>query len=141
MDSARFDGLVRSFSQSRSRRQTLRSLAGAVVVGAVALGAQEVGADTCKRDGKACKKPSQCCTKHCDNGVCVCPELDFGACSGTLGCMPVETSDGCNLCGTALTCDPCPSAGCPGDDGICVLGCAIFPDPPFPVCAKLCGGF
>jgi hypothetical protein len=29
MDSDRFDGLVRSFGQSRSRRQTLRGLAGA----------------------------------------------------------------------------------------------------------------
>jgi (4S)-4-hydroxy-5-phosphonooxypentane-2,3-dione isomerase len=36
MDSERFDGLVRSFSQSRSRRQTVRGLAG-VAAGASAL--------------------------------------------------------------------------------------------------------
>ncbi len=42
MDSERFDGLVRSFGQARSRRQTLRSLAG-VAAGASAL-ALSVGA-------------------------------------------------------------------------------------------------
>ena len=31
MDSDRFDGLMRSFGQTRSRRQTLRGLAGALV--------------------------------------------------------------------------------------------------------------
>ena len=36
MDSERFDGLVRSFGQTRSRRQTLRGLAG-VAAGASAL--------------------------------------------------------------------------------------------------------
>jgi quinol monooxygenase YgiN len=40
MDSARFDGLVRSFGQSRSRRQTLRGLAG-VAAGASALALSE----------------------------------------------------------------------------------------------------
>src|SRR5215213_5660280 len=44
MDSERFDGLVRSFGQTRSRRQALRTLAG-VAAGAVALGgAGEVAA-------------------------------------------------------------------------------------------------
>jgi hypothetical protein len=32
MDSAQFDGLVRRFGQVRSRRQTLRGLAGAVAI-------------------------------------------------------------------------------------------------------------
>ena len=61
MDSERFDGLVRSFGQTRSRRQTLRGLAGAAAAGAFALGGREVSADVCKREGKACKRTGQCC--------------------------------------------------------------------------------
>jgi hypothetical protein len=65
MDSERFDSLVRTFSQARSRRQTLRGLAGAVAVGALALSGREARADTCKRNGKPCKKNSQCCSNNC----------------------------------------------------------------------------
>jgi hypothetical protein len=63
MDSERFDGLVRSFGQTRSRRQTLRGLAGAtaVVLGA-SLGAERTAA---KRKGRgrvaaATRKPVPC---------------------------------------------------------------------------------
>jgi hypothetical protein len=52
MDSERFDGLVRSFGQSRSRRQTLRILAGAVTAGALGLGGS--------RAALADHKPSHC---------------------------------------------------------------------------------
>jgi hypothetical protein len=52
MDSERFDGLVRSFGQSRSRRQTLRSLAGAVTAGALGLSGSRVAL--------ANHKPSHC---------------------------------------------------------------------------------
>jgi hypothetical protein len=43
MDSKRFDGLVRSFGRTQSRRQTLRGLAGAVAAGALTLSKREVG--------------------------------------------------------------------------------------------------
>jgi hypothetical protein len=63
MDSERFDGLVRSFGQTRSRRQTLRGLAGAtaVILGA-SLGAERTAA---KRKGRgrvaaANRKPEPC---------------------------------------------------------------------------------
>jgi hypothetical protein len=52
MDSERFDGLVRRFGQPRSRRQTLRGLAGAVTAGALGLGGGRVGL--------ANHKPSHC---------------------------------------------------------------------------------
>jgi hypothetical protein len=68
MDSARFDGLVRSFGQTRSRRQTLRGLAG-IAVGALALGGREARAQACKADGKACKKNGQCCSGNCAAGT------------------------------------------------------------------------
>jgi hypothetical protein len=61
MDSARFDGLVRRFGQTRSRRQALRGLAGIAASGALALSGRAVSAQDCKGNGKACKKGSQCC--------------------------------------------------------------------------------
>jgi hypothetical protein len=69
MDSERFDGLVRRFGQSRSRRQTLRGLAGAAAAGAFAVGGRGASADTCKAEGKACKKNSQCCSNTCVGGT------------------------------------------------------------------------
>jgi hypothetical protein len=68
MDAERFDGLVRTFGQTRSRRQTLRGLVGAAI-GALALGGRDVSADECKRNGKACKKNSQCCSGNCVGGT------------------------------------------------------------------------
>jgi hypothetical protein len=44
MDSERFDRLVHSFGQTRTRRQTLRGLAGVAVVGALAVGRREASA-------------------------------------------------------------------------------------------------
>src|SRR5829696_7304672 len=52
MDSDRFDGLVRSFGQARSRRQTLRALAGFAAAGALALGGQAVSAGTLRKGGE-----------------------------------------------------------------------------------------
>jgi len=54
MDSERFDGLVRSFGQTRSRRQTLRGLAGAGVFVAL-LAAKPVAAGKAGKPNKAPK--------------------------------------------------------------------------------------
>jgi hypothetical protein len=58
MDSERFDGLMRSFGQTQSRRQTLRGLAGAIAVGAFAVGGREASARRPKR-GQAVRNLSQ----------------------------------------------------------------------------------
>jgi hypothetical protein len=64
MDSKRFDGFVRSFGRSRSRRQTLLGLAGFLAAGALALGERE--ADAGKRSGGSpCTKARQCKTGKC----------------------------------------------------------------------------
>ena len=64
MDAGRFDGLVRSFGRVRSRRQTLRGLAGGLVAGVFALGERE--ADAAKRiGGTPCTKGKQCKTGKC----------------------------------------------------------------------------
>ena len=58
MDSERFDGLVRSFGQVRSRRQTLRGLAGAGALVAL-LAATPVAADKTGKPNKAPKNPGK----------------------------------------------------------------------------------
>jgi hypothetical protein len=144
MDSERFDGLVRTFSQIRSRRQTLRGLAGAVAVGALALGAQEVGADTCKGTGKPCKKNRQCCSNNCvgasggtaNDGTCqpqyfqgtcevgenYCQTGSFENCTPDPNCLCVTTATTGTACVDAsdVACVP---GGCRTDDE-----CATFGD-------------
>jgi hypothetical protein len=62
MDSDRFDGLARTLSQTRSRRQTLRGLAAAVAGGALVLGGPHVSAGPrCKALGRGCKNIGDCC--------------------------------------------------------------------------------
>jgi hypothetical protein len=75
----------------------------------------------------------------CSNGVCVCPPPPNPSACVQAGCSPEPSIDGCDLCVTSLTCDPCTSsAECEGPNGVCVKGCAN-PTPIF-VCAKLCEG-
>ena len=70
MDSERFDGLVRSFGQSRSRRQTLRGLARAGALVAL-LAAKPVAAGKAGKSNppqKAPKKPGNCQPGSGQNG-------------------------------------------------------------------------
>jgi hypothetical protein len=66
MDSERFDGLVRTFGQTRSRRQTLRGLAGAGTL--LALLAAKTGEEAmaaCPQQRQPCRtgpNSTTCCT-------------------------------------------------------------------------------
>ncbi len=105
MDSARFDGLARCFSQTRSRRETLRGLASAAAVGVLTLAQREASAQECKGNGKPCKKNRQCCSNNCvgasggttNDGTCQ------PACLGAGESMPVE----CSLGTAHLCCNQC----------------------------------
>ena len=71
MESERFDGLVRSFGQTRSRRQTLRGLAGAAA-GVLALGVRQTAAGS-RIGGAPCERDGQCATGKClASGKCSC---------------------------------------------------------------------
>ena len=73
---------------------------GAALVGGAlgSLGIREASADLCKRDGKECKKNSQCCNGFCErdasgNGICATPECrDDSDCDDFNEC----TTDVCN---------------------------------------------
>ena len=72
-----FDELARGLaSGSISRGRALRLMGAALVGGALAsVGIGEAGADPigCKRNGKACKKDTQCCSGFCgEGGTCAC---------------------------------------------------------------------
>jgi hypothetical protein len=123
VDSERFDRIVRILGQTRTRRQAVRGLAGAAAAGTLGLGGQEARArktcaadgswcrvvarkrtvraqdDTCKREGKPCKKNSQCCSSNCAGGTS----------SGSTARSP-------SIC--------CPAGQGQDQDGHCVSTCA-----------------
>jgi hypothetical protein len=69
-----FDDLARGLADgSLTRGKALRLMGAAVVGGTLgSLGIGEAAADPpgCKRNGKACKKNSQCCSGNCSGGSC-----------------------------------------------------------------------
>jgi hypothetical protein len=82
MDSERFDRLARTIGQTRSRRQTLRGLAG-VAAGAVALGAGAArAAPRLKPNGRACKNNDQCSSQLCADNLGKGPANTCQACIG-----------------------------------------------------------
>jgi hypothetical protein len=113
-----FDELARGLASGDiSRRRVLRLMGAALVGGTLAsLGIGEAAADPpgCKRNGKKCKRDTQCCSGNCEGGTCAagCPpfrvELSNGTCAFPCGNTPVD----CLECG-------------------CVGGCVrAFPPPP-----------
>jgi hypothetical protein len=112
MDSDHFDRLVRTFGQTRSRRQTLRGLPRAAAAGALALGGREASADLCKSTGRACMKDGRCYS----GPVCV----DSGARTNS----PKKNNNTCQP--ASNTCipfyDACP-VGCSGDSA-CQARCS-----------------
>jgi hypothetical protein len=83
MDSERFDCLVQSFGQTRSRRQTLRGMAGVLATGAFVRSVPEAAAARCsnRKPCPECKK----CRKH--------------------RCKPDATQDGNTCTGVSGTCE------------------------------------
>ena len=99
MDAERFDGLVRGFGQTRSRRAVLRRIAG--VAGVALTGTAQAGA----------AKPTR---GHCPTGTRRCP--------GSRGaCVDLQT-DPKNCGGCSNDCSTCHSCGgecCAGVCGLC----------------------
>jgi hypothetical protein len=150
MDSDRFDGLVRTFGQIRSRRQTLRGLAGAAAAGALTLRGRQASARSCKTETRPCKRTSECCSglrcraefngRHntttvckpfvaCTAGqdYCVTAGDTCGECGGSGRCA--TTVGGAVFCGQSGNCFDCDSdAACAAQFGtlwpICIrMGC------------------
>jgi hypothetical protein len=123
MDSERFDRLVRSFGQTRSRRQTVRGLAGLAAVGALALGGQE--ADAGKRvGGSSCRRGRQCKTGKCvgepGQKVCTCSPK-YAQCAASDTSCQDGTCALCNLRATP-TGGNCQASGVPCCSGTCSAG-------------------
>jgi hypothetical protein len=138
MDSARFDGLVRRFGQLRSRRQTLRGLAGAA--GLLLLDRQGTGAQACKRNGKPCKKPGQCCSGNCVGASG--GSVNDGTCQEASECTGRADGTPCGGTGSGLRCcnGSCPSPTCRTAGTPCAAG--ETPDTCRPKCCTeriICG--
>src|SRR4051794_6425869 len=135
MDSERFDGFVRSFGQTRSRRQTLRGLAGVLAVGALALGEREADAGT-RSGGTSCTKGKQCKTGTCvgDPGqkVCSCskkyPKCPSESTCQDGACTPQGAScdaRSCAGCCDGATCTGGNADGACGSNGGVCLSCDV----------------
>jgi hypothetical protein len=120
-----FDELARGLASGEvSRGKALRLMGAALVGGTLAsLGIGEAAADLCKRNGKACKKNSQCCSGICDEATDTCapPECqDASDCDDGDPC----TDDLCinGMCvNTPKTCDD----GDPCTDDLCIDGFCV----------------
>jgi hypothetical protein len=98
-------------SGSISRGRALRLMGAALVGGTLAsLGIGEAAADPpgCKRNGKSCKKDTQCCSGACVGGTC----------------QPAETQFTC-ICDLTQTFQTCSSAPCDenGLSAVCTALC------------------
>jgi len=114
LDSDRFDGLVRRFSQTGSRRQTLRGLAG-VAAGVLALGVRGTAAGS-RLGGAVCDKPTQCASGKClTSGKC--------SCSASMGCTKPANRCKHTTCDVAtkrcVTSNTSQGTACPDDGNPC----------------------
>jgi hypothetical protein len=128
-----FDELASGLaSGSISRGKALKLMGAALLGGTLAsLGIGEAAGDPpgCKRDGKKCKRDTQCCSENCVNGVCGGEE-----CPPDRIVTPVGGGDpfcACSL-NCAASCDDClliPGAicvtatFCSEDSFICAIPC------------------
>src|SRR5215217_3642635 len=114
-----FDELASGLANGTlSRGKALKLMGAALAGGALAsLGIGEAAADRpgCKRNGKACKSDTQCCSGTCSGGTCASCRSIGGSCTADLECC----SDSFNCSGG--TCAPCVSVGgsCTADIQCC----------------------
>jgi hypothetical protein len=107
MEARRFDALIRGFSATRSRRQTV----GALLAGAAALTGlkeQATAGPGCKDVGQRCKEARDCCSGRCRRGKTGgpkrCKPHDVGGCkAGQDACAGVSVPCTSNT-GFAGTC-------------------------------------
>jgi hypothetical protein len=108
------DELARGLATgTMSRRQVLKVLGGTLAGGLLAVlgvGSGVAAADECKRNGKACKKDSQCCSGICSSGTCAACRPNSGSCTANTQCCSGNCANG--------TC----AAACVANAGACTAG-------------------
>jgi hypothetical protein len=123
------DELARGLATgTMSRRQVLKVLGGTLAGGLLAVlgvGGGVAAADECKRNGKRCKKNSQCCSGNCANGTCAAACVaNGGACTAGTQCC----SGFCKGGTCAASCIPPEATTCASSD-VCPEGCFCERDP------------
>jgi hypothetical protein len=123
-----FDELAKAMASGTvSRRKALRLMGAALVGGTLAsLGIGEAAADLCKRNGKVCKKNTQCCSGHCSksgtssSGTCA----DAPPTCGAIGATCSVNTDCCSgRCASGVCAEPCPSGRVLLSNGTCARSC------------------
>jgi hypothetical protein len=144
-----FDDLARGLADgSITRGKAIRLMGAALVGGALgSLGIGEAGADPigCKRNGKACKKDTQCCSGNCEGGTCAAACVsDGGACFDNTDCCS-DNCDSSGFCfpptgGTINVSCQCADASGSGHniDIACLSECPQLNTFFIPVCTSVC---
>ena len=115
MNHRRFDALACAVTRDRSRRSTLRLLAGGVLGGLLtALGVPRAEARHagCRHVGKRCRRDGQCCSGRCKREKCRAPVIcsnesqnvcgaDAVRCGATGTCFCFVTTTGAFFCGSS----------------------------------------
>jgi hypothetical protein len=119
-----FDELASGLaSGTLSRGKALRLMGAALVGGTLAsLGIREAGADPpgCKRNGKNCKRNTQCCSGTCSSGTCA----DAPTPCGSNGATCTGNTDCCSgRCASGVCAEPCPSGRVLLSNGTCAVPC------------------
>jgi hypothetical protein len=127
-----FDDLARGLADGTLTRGKALRLMGAALVGgslgSLGIGEASAAPGGCKRNGKACKKDTQCCSGNCVGGVCSsCP-------SGTTTCG-TECCAGGQECvgGVCQSGQPICTPSCPEGE-VCTEGVPGT----FPFCQPIC---
>jgi hypothetical protein len=128
-----FDDLARGLADGSVTRGKALRLMGAALLGGTlgSLGIDgEAGADPpgCKRNGKTCKKDTQCCSGNCVNSKCAACPSETTPC-GTECCQTGATCVDGTCCPEAQVCDTGTTLACCaegeqcGVDGVCGPAC------------------
>lgn len=142
-----FDDLARGLADGTiTRGKALRLMGAALVGGALgSVGIGEAAADPpgCKRNGKACKKDTQCCSGNCVNSTCAaCPSettpCGTECCQTGATCVNGTCCPNAQVCGTGTSLTCCPS-GQECADGVCRQPC-IPASTPTTTCSQCCSG-
>ena len=93
MNSDRFDKIIRDFGPVFSRRRMSRLLTGAALGGALGHSLQPMDVAAGCRGKGSCKRDSDCCSKSCKGGKCVC-RRDGSSCDADKVCCSGACREG-----------------------------------------------
>jgi len=142
-----FDELARGLADGSVTRAKALKLMGAALVGgtlgSVGIGEAAAAPGGCKRNGKKCKKDTQCCSGNCVNKTCAaCPSgttpCGTECCQTGASCVDGTCCPDAQVCATGTTLTCC-AEGEQCVEGVCGPACIPLGSGPCTDFAQCCG--